>query len=240
MTKLRAAALTDIGRVRHENEDRYLLDEDRQIFGVADGVGGLPRGAEAAQAAHDSVMASFRAIPESVEFDLTAIVLQANRIVAELGRMISPATGIATTLTFGCVRGGFLQIAHVGDSRCYLSQGGQLSRLTEDHTVENEVRRHRAAGILSPYSAADGRAITRCIGNSIPPEVDLIVRALAPNDRYLFCTDGITGLVSDEEIAVIIAQDKKPAHILRELIGVAIQRGGTDNATAVLIIVDPA
>src|ERR1051325_12182352 len=119
MLSLRAAALSDIGRVRRENEDRFLLDEDAKLFGVADGVGGLPGGGEAAQMAVEEIASVLHTGPANGDHDLIAAVQQANQQVAALGQKISPAMGIGTTLTIGCLLQNTLTIAHVGDSRCY-------------------------------------------------------------------------------------------------------------------------
>ena len=115
MPSLRAAALTDIGRVRRENEDRLLCDEKALLFGVADGVGGLPGGAEAAQLAIEGVHGSLLALSAGREPDLVGIVQHTNHTVATLGQQISPNMGIGTTLTIGCVLGSLLKIAHVGE-----------------------------------------------------------------------------------------------------------------------------
>src|SRR5438128_456362 len=101
MLSLRAAALSDIGRVRRENEDRFLLDEKARLFGVADGVGGLPGGGEAAQLAVEEVSSMLQTAPQNGDIDLAAAVRQANQQVATLGQKISPAMGIGTTLTIG-------------------------------------------------------------------------------------------------------------------------------------------
>jgi protein phosphatase len=146
MLSLRAAALTDIGRVRRENEDRFLLDEKTALFGVADGVGGLPGGAEAAQLAVDEIARAVGRVSLAEEPDLVGIVQRANEVVAALGRNLSPAMGIGSTLTMGCIRRGTFTIAHVGDSRCYMARGREFVRVTEDHSVENEARLRRARG----------------------------------------------------------------------------------------------
>ena len=238
MPLLRAASLTDIGRVRRNNEDRFLLDEPARLFGVADGVGGLPGGAEAAQQSVDDVSRAIHALVNGQEPDLTAIVHHTNQAVLDLGRRISPAMGIGTTLTFGCVRGTTLQIAHVGDSRLYGWRNGEFRRLSEDHSVENEARLRREKGEVVYYHEANRNALTRCIGQPTPPEVDLISRPLAVGDRYLFCTDGVTRMVGDAELATIVGKSAEPVEILRELISLAVRRGGPDNATGVLFIVD--
>ena len=238
MPSLRAAALTDIGRVRRQNEDRFLFDETTKLFGIADGVGGLPGGAEAAQQSLDDVTNAIRALAAGEEPNLTAIVHHTNQAVLDLGRRISPAMGIGTTLTFGCVRGNDFKIAHVGDSRCYGWRNGELQQLTEDHSVENEARMRRAKGEVVYYHEANRNALTRCIGQPTPPDVDLITRPLAAGDRYLFCTDGVTRMVSQSEIGSYLGKNGEPADSLKEIIMLAIRRGGPDNATGVLVMVD--
>jgi protein phosphatase len=238
MPSLRAAALTDIGRVRRQNEDRFLLDETARVYGVADGVGGLPGGAEAAQQSADDVIGSIHALAAGQEPNLTAIVHHTNESVLALGKRISPAMGIGTTLTFGCVRGNILQIAHVGDSRAYGWRNGEFTRLSEDHSVENEARLRRARGEVVYYHEANRNALTRCIGQPTPPDVDLISRPLLAGDRYLFVTDGVTRMVGDAELAAIIGKPAEPPEILKELISLAVRRGGPDNATGVMLVVD--
>src|SRR5215212_6596924 len=130
MPLLRAAALSDIGRVRRENEDRYLVDEKVMLFGVADGVGGLPGGAEAAQLAVEEINGALQSASADGQLDLNVAVQQANRMVSALGQEISPAMGIGTTLTIGYIRGNKLTIAHVGDSRCYGARKREFARLT--------------------------------------------------------------------------------------------------------------
>lgn len=208
------------------------------LFGVADGVGGLPNGAEAAQQAIDEVAAAVHLWPQDSEPDLTSIVLHANEAVAQLGLLVSPAVGIGTTLTFGCVRKDTLRIAHVGDSRSYVWFNGEFARITEDHSVENEARLRRAKGDFVYYHEANRNALTRCIGQPTPPEVDLIDRPLVVGERYLFCTDGVTRMLRDAELGELMASPAEPEDILREMITLAVRRGGPDNATAVLVFVD--
>jgi serine/threonine protein phosphatase PrpC len=238
MPSLRAAALSDIGRVRRENEDRYLVDEKALLFGVADGVGGLPGGAEAAQLAVEEIAGAFRSAPFNGEVDVTGVVQRTNQKVATLGLQISPAMGIGTTLTIGCIRGETLTIAHVGDSRCYGVRSGEFSRLTEDHSVENEARLRRARGEVVYYHEANRNALTRCIGQPTPPEVDVITHPLVAGDRYLFCTDGVTRMLPDAEIGNLLMKFNDPKAMLAEIVGLAVRRGGPDNATGVAVFVD--
>jgi protein phosphatase len=238
MTLLRAACFSDIGKIRKENEDRILFNEAAQLFGVADGVGGLPGGAEAAQAAVDYVNAAVQAVPRDAELDLKAIITSANDAVVSLGLKLSPGLGIGSTLTVGCVRGSRFRLAHVGDSRAFSVRNGELIRLTEDHSVENEARRRRARGEVVYYSESQRGALTRCIGQALPPEVDLLELPLVAGDRYLFCTDGITRLVTERELREIAAEGSTPSAIVHGLVELAVKRGGPDNASAVALVID--
>jgi protein phosphatase len=160
--------------------------------------------------------------------------------VHSLGAEISPVMGIGSTLTFGLVRNGVLLLAHVGDSRCYGWRKGEIAQLTEDHSVENEARLRRARGEVIYYHEANRNALTRCIGQPGSPAVDLIKRPLRAGDRYLFCTDGVSRMIREPELGELLAEPKEPDDLLREIIALAIRRGGPDNATGVLVFVDEA
>lgn len=234
--QLRSAALTDIGRIRRQNEDRLLCDESLNLFGVADGVGGLPGGAEAAQCAVDLVKKLVNSSTNPPDLEL--ITLETNHAVSQLGFRLSPHFGIGSTLTYGIFREGKLRLAHVGDSRCYLLRGNELECLTLDHSVENEARARRAKGELIWVNEQHRNALTRCIGQSTPLEVDVSTRTVMAKDRYLFCSDGVTRLLREEEIAEHLSRQDEPANILQEIIELTNVRGGLDNATGVLVFVD--
>lgn len=238
MTLLRSAALSDIGRVRRNNEDRFLHDEARMIFGVADGVGGLPGGAEAAQYTVNEIASAVGDVPAGQPLGLTSIVQRVNFLVHNLGADLSPGVGIGSTLTFGVIRDGTLHIAHVGDSRCYAWRRGEIAQLTDDHSVENEARLRRARGEVVYYHEGNRNALTRCMGQPGSPAVDVIERPLESGDRYLFCTDGVTRLVQDYELGEIIGRLDDPEEALRQIITLAVRRGGPDNATGVMVFVD--
>lgn len=236
--KFRSAALSDIGKLRPENQDRCLWDEAAGLFGVADGVSGLPGGAAAAEAAAGEVLSAFRALGPESEPDLAGITRAASHAVSRRGLAISPLVGIATTLTFGCVRSGRLKIAHVGDSRCYAWRGGSLHCLTEDHSVENEARRLRREGRTMAYSPVNRSALVRCLGPLPPAPPDLIEEDLQAGDRYLFCTDGVSRVVPARQMGEILAGAGDPAQVLRSLIAAALRLGGPDNASGVLLFID--
>ncbi len=233
---LRSAALSDIGKLRRYNEDRLLRDETLHLYGVADGVGGLPGGAEAAQCAIECVHHAIH--HADGEPDLAKITLDANKTVAQLGARLSPHYGIGSTLTYGLFRRGQLQLAHVGDSRCYVSAGGEFECITMDHSVENEARARIARGELVWVSEQHRNALTRCIGQTTPLQVDISFRPLAKGERYLFCSDGVTKLIRDPELAEMLAAKAEPGKILRDIVDLANARGGLDNSTGVIVFVD--
>jgi len=235
---IRTAALTDIGKVREENEDRFLRDDELRLYAVADGIGGLAGGAQAAEETVSRLHELVRATPEGADCDLAALVPAINERVAELGRTIDPNFGIGTTLVAGRIIGEQLRLIHIGDSVCYLIRAGALQKITEDHTVENEIKAkhgHAAMLFLNPRTR---NALTRCIGQQGSPVPDVITRDLAAGDRILLCSDGISRFIPEDEIADVIAQATDPAQAMRSLIVFADSRGGIDNATGVAIFVD--
>lgn len=235
--KLRSAALSNIGKVRLQNEDNFLCREELGLFGVADGVGGLPNGGEASECAVRTVARSVMDGCNS-SGSLEQVVRSTNEAVLRLGKLLSPDSGIGTTLTVGHFTGTKVQLAHVGDSRCYLFRAGQLIHQTEDHTMENEARRRRALGEVIPTASHHPYTLTRCIGQPDALDIDLSEHEVLPGDRWLFVSDGVTGMVADAELAILLAQDTSPKECLEEIIKRALLHGGHDNATGVLVRVD--
>ncbi len=236
---LTSAAQTDIGLVRSENEDRLLCADELRLFAVADGIGGLPGGAEAAETAVTTLLREARSSDRSGRpLDLSASLRRANQAVLELGARISPDCGLGTTLCVALIRDGSVHIASVGDSRCYLFRDGKLQLLTEDDTVENEVLRRRARGEKVQLEERYRNALTRCIGQPMPLEVDVSIRPLQAGDHVLVCSDGITRQLDDASIARHLESRQPPARILAALVADSLARGGSDNATGVLVRVD--
>jgi protein phosphatase len=236
--RIRTAALSDIGKVREENEDRYLCDDELQLYAVADGIGGLAGGGQAAEEAIAQLLALARKQSVNDDWDFQALFESISQRVASLGKTIDATFGIGTTLTVARLYHKRLHLAHVGDSGCYLWRDCILEKLTLDHTLENEFKaRHgRSAAIF--LSARTRNALTRCIGQAAPPEADLLMRPLRAGDRLLLCSDGITRFVRENELAQLLADTANPADSLDGIIALASDRGGHDNATAVLIFVD--
>ncbi|OHE77843.1 MAG: hypothetical protein A3G75_12010 [Verrucomicrobia bacterium RIFCSPLOWO2_12_FULL_64_8] len=234
----RTAALTDIGRIREENEDRFLCDDTLRLYAVADGIGGLAGGAQAAQTAVDELAALAKAQPDGAGWDFAAMVARINEHVSSLGRKIDADFGIGTTLTATRLLPNSMVLAHVGDSSCFLLHNSRIEKLTHDHTLENEVKARRARGEFIFLSPRSRQALTRCIGQPVAPEVDVHERALGIGDRILLVSDGITRFVPEHEMERMLIDARDPAICLKDMVDLANSRGGYDNSTGVLIFID--
>lgn len=233
---LTTAAQTDIGLVRSENEDRLLCADDLGLFAVADGIGGLPGGAEAAQLAIATLLRHARDSAARGEcVDLAQGFQLANQEVIQLGHRFAPDTGLGTTLTAAHVLGDVLRVASVGDSRCYLFRETRLRLLTTDDTLEHEVSVRRARGEDVYLDERHRNALTRCIGQPMPLDVQVSHYSLQAGDRVLVCSDGVTRMLNDSAIARRLGQNAEPALVLGALIADALAKGGADNATGVMI-----
>ena len=233
--KLRSFALTDVGRVRPENEDSFVCNEALKLYGVADGIGGLPSGAQASQLAIATLEKIFNHHPATARMDYNLVLTDINHQVFSLGRIISPQFGIGSTLTFAHLTGVKLHIAHVGDSAAFRLRSKVLEQLTHDHTVENELKERAARGEPMAMLMENRNALTRCIGQPPPIEGDLTVHTVLPHDRYLIATDGITRFVTPAEIAEVMEQAAEPGEAVKKLIDQANDRGGLDNSTGVAL-----
>jgi serine/threonine protein phosphatase PrpC len=230
-----SAAQTDIGLVRTENEDRHLCADDLRLYAVADGIGGLPGGAEAAQVAVTSLLKEARAARDAGRvLDLVPAFQYANSEVIALARRFAPDTGLGTTLTAVHLHEGTMRVASVGDSRCYLFRDSRLRLLTTDDTVEHEVAVRRSRGEDVHLDERYRNALTRCIGQPMPLEVRVSSYPLQAGDRVLVCSDGITRMLNDSVIARRLGQDVAPAIALGTLVADALAQGGSDNATGVV------
>ncbi len=236
-------ATTDVGLKRTTNEDHYAFwPEDPAeraargvLLAVADGMGGALAGEVASQMAVDTAVATWRehageAGPAAVRMALEA----ANRAVHAESVARPDRRGMGTTLTLVAWRDGHGWLAHVGDSRAYLVRAGGIQQLTEDHSlVAQLVRDHQ----MTPEQAKiDPRrnVVTRSVGVGEHVEVDVLpLPPLQPGDTLVLSTDGLHGLIDDEEIARAVA-GADLASAGRTLVGLARERGGHDNITVVL------
>jgi PPM family protein phosphatase len=223
--------LTDVGRQRQSNEDSFY--EAPPVFAVADGMGG----ARAGEVASRMAVEAFGDSPDHAtepEARLVEIARSANRRIYELARSEEAYRGMGTTLTAVIVDGREIAVGHVGDSRLYRLRDGELERLTTDHSLVEEYVR---AGRLAPEEAESHpqkSIITRALGVEEDVEVDTLTCVASDGDVYLLCSDGLTGMVSEAEVADILRDRSSLEQAARKLVDAANRAGGRDNITVVL------
>jgi PPM family protein phosphatase len=223
---------SDTGRQRRANEDHFFARAP--LFVVADGMGGAQAGEVASGLAAETFAAG---LPDggSPEERLAAQALEANRRIHERSRRDHEVAGMGTTLTAAYVDGDEVALAHVGDSRAYLLRDGELTQLTRDHTlVEELVRRGR----LTEEEAAghpQRSIITRALGPEPDVEVDTFTQRVRDGDVLLLCSDGLTSMVSEAEVGAILRGAASLRDAGRALVEAANEAGGRDNITVVLV-----
>jgi serine/threonine protein phosphatase PrpC len=247
---VKAYGLTDVGRQRQHNEDTFLVADEAKLFLVADGMGGHAAGEIASRIAVDSIS---EFIVHTKEDDgtwphaydehytrttnrLMAALRMANTRVLEAMRKDAKLRGMGTTVVAAMADDGKFSVAHVGDSRAYMIRNGKISRITNDHSwVFEQVQ----AGMLTEAEAEKHplrNVITRALGGALSVNPDASEIDSRPGDVYLLCSDGLTGMVPEEEILKLVtanADDLEAA--CRQLIDTANERGGLDNVTAILV-----
>lgn len=227
-SRFRVGARTDVGKVREGNEDSYMAREP--LFAVADGMGGHRGGEVASKLALDTLKKAAdrsQALPE--------VVKEANRTVYRKAAADRALAGMGTTLTAVLADGEHLRLAHVGDSRAYLLRDGELQRITKDHTV---VERMVEEGRITPEEAEihpQRSILTRALGVEEEVQIDQATIEAHPGDRVLLCSDGLTGMVGEDRILEILAQNGDPQAASDALVDAANEAGGLDNVTVVLI-----
>ncbi|MGZ8854273.1 MAG: Stp1/IreP family PP2C-type Ser/Thr phosphatase [Thermoanaerobaculia bacterium] len=248
--QVKAYGLSHVGRQRQHNEDSYLVEDEAKLFLVADGMGGHAAGEIASRIAVDSI-SEFILHSKSDDgtwphaYDeqfrrttnrLMAAVRLANTRVLEAMRKDARLRGMGTTVVACLVDEDLISVAHVGDSRAYLIRDKQLSRITNDHSwVFEQVQ----AGMLTEAEAEKHplrNVITRALGGALQVTPDASEIEARPGDVFLLCSDGLTGMVSEDEILRVVTGnngDLKKA--CQQLIDVANEHGGLDNVTAVLV-----
>jgi protein phosphatase len=223
---------TDTGRQRKGNEDAYFARSP--LFVVADGMGGAQAGEVASGTAVEVFQDGLPDGSEPVESRLRSLVLEANARINALAQSDEALAGMGTTVTAAYVGEGELAIAHVGDSRLYRLRGGGLERMTDDHTLVEELVRQ---GKLTPEEAdhhPQRSIITRALGPEPGVEPDSFTWPGRDGDVYLICSDGLTGMVPEPQVAdILTAADSLPA-AGRALVDAANAAGGRDNITVVL------
>jgi len=255
--RLASSGTTDVGRKRAHNEDAYLLLPEEHLYCVADGMGGHASGEVAARIAVEEMAEFFRTTgrddeatwpfkedPERSQDEnrlLTGVKL-ANLRIFERAATDPRLKGMGTTLVAASFPkgGSTLLVGHVGDSRAYLWRHGALRQLTEDHSLLNDYRKSRALTPEEIEAFPHKNVIVRALGMKDAVEVDLVREEIEAGDVLLLCSDGLSGMVSDQRMAEILrANAGDPRLAAQILIDEANGAGGADNVTCVLVHANP-
>ena len=248
-----SGGVTDMGRVRTNNEDCYRIVAPQNLFVLSDGMGGEAHGEVASALAVETVVKhclDAEANPASLvrgEMQpgwsaktkrLSTAVHLANENIFKSAEENPERHGMGATLTAAWIDGTKLSIAHVGDSRAYLLRSGSLLQLTRDHSlVAEQVRR----GILTAAEAEESEmqsVLLRALGAQPEIEVDAEEHILFPRDVLLLCCDGLTRMVTEPEIAGTLQAETNPTRAAEKLIALANERGGLDNITVIVVRLD--
>ncbi|MEJ3405187.1 Stp1/IreP family PP2C-type Ser/Thr phosphatase [Rathayibacter sp. YIM 133350] len=231
-----AAAVSNVGRVRSNNQDSGFAGDN--LFLVADGMGGHAGGDVASAIATRRIAEADQHYdsPQDAEFALQAALIAANAQLAEAVFEHAELTGMGTTVSALYVLGDTVALAHIGDSRIYLYREDELSQVTTDHTF---VQRLVESGRITEEEAAvhpRRSVLMRVLGDvDSAPEIDTSILATRPGDRWLICSDGLSGVVSAEEIAAALASEPSAQAAADRLVRVSLEAGAPDNVTVVIV-----
>ncbi|MFY9234137.1 MAG: protein phosphatase 2C domain-containing protein [Fimbriimonadaceae bacterium] len=245
--RVTVACKTDLGRVRENNEDKleYYIPEDDptlasrgQIFIVCDGMGGHAAGQIASELTAKTFIDVYLSHPSGDSaVAMEAAVIAANRYVHDISRAVVARKGMGTTLSVLILLQDKAYTVQVGDSRIYRLRNSEMLQMTRDHTWIEEALRE---GVLRPEEIAGHpykHVLTRAVGTEPTVNCDIELNDLQTGDIYLLCSDGLLNHVGDGDIGAVL-RENSPAEACWKLVGMALQGGGSDNCTVVIVRVD--
>lgn len=249
-----ASGMTDVGLQRDHNEDSYAVLSEYDLFIVADGMGGHRAGDVASRLATESIADFFRSTSREdatwpFHFDtslseeenrLQAGIRVANRQIFERSIRSRDCAGMGTTVVGALFskKKNRIYVGHVGDSRAYRVRKGSISQLTRDHSLFNDYIMAMPELTEEQRAELPRNVITRALGMNDSVAVDLISDEPQPGDVYLLCSDGLSGMLSDDQILHIVSSTEEVPEMCRRLIAKANENGGEDNITALVIRID--
>ena len=232
-----AHVISDIGLVRETNEDSYVCDPPH-LFVVADGMGGHVAGEIASKLAVTTVNGYIQEHvgKDNLEVLLKQAINQANTSIYQMALSKEDFNGMGTTVTALYVDGETMYWGHVGDSRIYLLRNGRLNQITNDHSLVWELVQSGNITKDEAHVHPKRNMLTRAVGTSCLITVDTGFVQWRPGDMVLMCTDGLTNMVSEEEICTLLqSKDCDIVSILNQLVIQSKDAGGFDNITAILL-----
>ncbi len=238
---MRAYAITDIGRKRSLNEDYAYLTTDTvgrlpNLFVVADGMGGHRGGGYASRMAVESILSEIeKSGLEEPDGILSEAICHANECIRQAAQEDERLAGMGTTVVAATCLEGQLQVANVGDSRLYVADETSIRQITEDHSLVQEMVRFGGISREQARNHPDRNIITRAVGVEDELEVDCFLVPLKEGDRVLLCSDGLSGMLEDEEIYRILAGEGSVEERALRLVEAANDHGGKDNIAVIIM-----
>ena len=248
--RIRYAAKTDVGMKRTHNEDYFSLIEDEQVFLVADGMGGHASGEVASKMATEAIQEFFTRTKDDditwpykldrqlsyVENRLVVGVKLANQRIFEAALKDLRLKGMGTTIVGGQIVGEKLYVAHVGDSRCYRIRAGQIQQITRDHSLLEDYKDAKPGMSEEEQRKFPHKnVITRALGMRDSVQVEIHAQDILDADVFLFCSDGLSGMVEDPTILKLVGTAATLEKAVADLVDAANQAGGTDNVTVLAL-----
>jgi protein phosphatase len=252
--RVRFAGETDVGRKRDHNEDSVFLPEAERLAIVADGMGGHASGEVASRLAVETIVRYFRDTAEQQPLTwpykvdrglradvnrLTTAIMLANLEIHETAQRESKSKGMGTTVVASYFLDDTLLIGHVGDSRAYRLRDGKLQQLTEDHSLINDYIKMKRVTADEAQAWPHKNVIVRALGMKDTVQVDIITVEPKIGDVYLMCSDGLSGMLADQQMAHIIGSENDINRAVDVLIAAANEEGGIDNISVVLARIEP-
>jgi serine/threonine protein phosphatase PrpC len=252
--KIDVGARTDVGRVRDNNEDAYQVEPQLELYVISDGMGGEAHGELASHLAVDTIIEHCKTSlddPAATSYGnprpelsprtnrLAGAIYLANKRIYDAGERNLEQRGMGATVVAAWMEGQRLSIAHVGDSRAYLLRAGALEQLTADHSLVAEQVRQ---GLITPQQAESSElqnVLTRALGPHEEIGIDADEHQLIPGDTLLMVTDGVSRMVTDEEIGSTLMTSTSAQEAAERLIDLANENGGVDNSTAIVVRLIP-
>lgn len=227
------AGLSDIGRVRKNNEDCFSILAENKLFLVADGMGGHNGGEVASRATVEilrghfspKTIAAMRGNTQEIKHAILTGFEKANEAVMALANKDTALRGMGCTLVLAFIDGKNLHICHVGDARCYVVSGDRINQITTDHTATEET-----GNILR-----NRHVVTRVIGYPFPEPPEFNTTVLHQGDKILLCSDGLWSMVDSQAIRELMSKADSPEKAAKNLVATANEAGGEDNITALTI-----
>lgn len=233
---MKYAVLSDQGLVRNKNEDNFLADGKRGLFVVCDGMGGHKGGDVASAVAIEVIGKSLPATNAEQNLDrLNESVSEANQVIFDKSMKNLDLHGMGTTVTAAVIKDGDLFVAHIGDSSLFVISNNSIKKITHDHTLAEQMILESILSTTEVVNSPYNHVLTRALGVEDQVKIDNYEEHLQEGDMVLLCSDGLTDLLSHNDILAMVRKVGSLEKIAEALVLLALDRGGSDNVTVIVV-----